>query len=135
MHSYDVTLLHTNWPEKNPDYFAPLRDDPPHGFTYSDQTWECYPGITGRRAARSQFHAIAEVAAEAARSGVLLNDAGVEKTGEWLGHDENQQVVAHLLLMAAHRAAYCGLDVQDLTDLLHAVSPAVGRAGPDGDPA
>jgi hypothetical protein len=31
--------------------------------------------------------------------------AGVEKPDEWLGEDWNQQIVAHLLLMAAHRAA------------------------------
>ncbi|MEU6082313.1 hypothetical protein [Streptomyces sp. NPDC047108] len=73
---------------------------------------------------------MADVAGE---SGVLLDDAGVEEPGEWIDVDWNQQIVAHLLLMAAHRAAYCGLSVRDLTDFLSATAPSTASAGTDTD--
>ncbi|MFE0044199.1 hypothetical protein [Streptomyces albireticuli] len=130
MAEYTVTLIHDNWPAKDAAHFAPLAADPPAGFTFSYKTWDYYPGITGSREAPSRFHAIADVVSEVSRTtGVLLNDAGIEKTGEWIDHETNQRTVAHLLLMAAHRAAYCGLTIGDLTDFLRAVEPSHGRAG------
>jgi hypothetical protein len=134
MTAYEVTLIHTDWPEKRRDYFASLEADPPDGFEFSYGTWGSYPGITGSREAETRFHAIASIVAEvAARTGVLLNDAGVEKPDEWLGEDWNQQVIAHLLLMAAHRAAYCGLTVHDLTEFLLSTTPTQANAGPSSD--
>ncbi|MEV5377321.1 hypothetical protein AB0L26_15285 [Streptomyces nondiastaticus] len=134
MSLHDVTLLHDNWPEKKPEYFAGLAADPPAGFTYSDKTWGYYPGVTGRREAPTQFHAIASVVAEVAgKHGVLLNDAGVEKPGEWLGDEWNQTITAHLLLAAVHRAAYCGLALDDLVDFLRSTAPAEKRAGSGSD--
>jgi hypothetical protein len=134
MPTYDVTLVHTNWPEKKPEYLAPLAADPPDGFEFSYETWDHYPGITGRRESMTRFHAIASVVAEVAeKSGILLNDAGVEKPDEWLRGDANHQTVAHLLLMAVHRAAYCGLTVEDLTDFLRSIAPAQEDAGASSD--
>ncbi|MER5785588.1 hypothetical protein ABT104_28330 [Streptomyces mobaraensis] len=134
MTTHEVTLLHDNWPQKKADHFASLAADPPAGFSYSDRTWDRYPGVTGTREAPTLFQAIAEVAAEVAdRHGVLLNDAGIEKPGEWIDEETNQQTVAHLLLAAVHRAAYCGLTVDDLVGLLRSVEPAFLQAGPDSD--
>ncbi|MGK5548778.1 hypothetical protein ACSNOH_29200 [Streptomyces sp. URMC 127] len=131
---HDVALLHDNWPRKKAEYFAGLAADPPAGFTYSDKTWGYYPGVTGRREALTQFHAIASVVAEvAAKHGVLLNDAGVEKPGEWLGDEWNQRITAHLLLAAVHRAAYCGLALDDLVDFLRGAAPAEKHAGRGSD--
>ncbi|MBB5119672.1 hypothetical protein [Streptomyces eurocidicus] len=134
MAEHTVTLIHDNWPAKDAAHFASLAADPPAGFTFSCKTWELYKGITGTREAPTLFHAIADVVAEVARThGVLLNDAGIEKPREWVDEESNQQTVAHLLLMAAHRAAYCGLTISDLTDFLRAAEPAHGRAGPATD--
>lgn len=136
MAEHTVTLIYDKWPRKKPEHFAALAANPPAGFTFSYTTWDYYPGITGSREAPSLFHAIADVVAEvSSTTGILLNDAGIEKTGEWIDHETNQQTVAHLLLMAVHRAAYCGLTVADLADFLLSTEPAFGQAGPDSDAA
>ncbi|MEV4437233.1 hypothetical protein [Streptomyces sp. NPDC049585] len=132
--TFDVTLVHDNWPEKQAGYFAALAADPPTGFEFSPKIWGHYPGITGSREARTRFHAIASVVAEVAQKhGVLLNDAGVEKPQEWCGDDWNQRITAHLLLMAAHRAPYCGLTLEDLVGFLRSTAPAQARMGPGTD--
>ncbi|MEU4208596.1 hypothetical protein AB0F13_01105 [Streptomyces sp. NPDC026206] len=130
MTPHHVTLVHDNWPAKTPDYYASLAAAPPVGFEFSYKTWGYYPGISGSREAPTRFHAIASVVAEvAAAHGVLLNDAGVEKPQEWMGDEHNQQTIAHLLLMAVHRAAYCGLTVDDLTEFLRSTASAHASAG------
>ncbi|MFD8998406.1 hypothetical protein [Streptomyces abikoensis] len=134
MTTHHVTLVHDNWPKKSADYFASLAADPPSGFEFSYKTWDYYPGVTGSREAPSLFHAIADTVAEVAeKHGVLLNDAGIEKPQEWIDHEHNQQTVAHLLLMAVHRAAYCGLTVDDLTGFLRSTAPAHAGAGRGSD--
>ncbi|MEU7104182.1 hypothetical protein ABZ951_03850 [Streptomyces sp. NPDC046215] len=135
MKTHDVTLVHDNWPEKQPDYFASLAADPPAGFTFSYTTWGEYPGVTGSREAPTRFHAIASVVAEVAgKHGVLLNDAGVEKPQEWLNGEWNEQITAHLLLMAVHRAAHIGLTVDDLTEFVRSTAPAHQSLAADGGP-
>ncbi|MFI9721616.1 hypothetical protein ACIHFE_18495 [Streptomyces sp. NPDC052396] len=135
MTEYTVELIHDKWPKREPSYFASLAADPPDGFEFSFRTWDHYPGITGTREAPTVFHAIAEVAGEVARKhGVLLNDTGVEKVHEWIHGEWNQQITAHLLLMAAHRATYCGLGLDDLIGLLRSLEPAFAPAGEEDAP-
>ncbi|UGY92375.1 hypothetical protein [Streptomyces gobiensis] len=119
-----VTLAYDNFPsipdEELAERFAPLAADPPHGLTYEVRYG--VPVLTGWVEAESKFAAIAEVAAQVkARYGIVFNDGGIEKPDEWLGDEHAQQVTAHLVLSAIHRAKHCGVSTGDLMRLITAL--------------
>ncbi|WP_112468633.1 hypothetical protein [Streptomyces triticisoli] len=101
--------------------YAGLRERPPAG---------CFPADWGRfaleceRPGKSLLDAVTGTVAEIRREhGLVMNSLGIEKPQEWLGADKNgyaAQIVAHLLLMAAHRASLLGYGRKDLVRLLDA---------------
>jgi hypothetical protein len=55
--------------------------------------------------------------------GLVMNSLGIEKPGEWFGDGKDGygvKIVAHLVLMARHRAALLGYEREDLVRLLDA---------------
>ncbi|MET8115974.1 hypothetical protein [Streptomyces prasinus] len=102
--------------------YAALRASPPEG---------CVPVDRGRfaleceRPGRTLLDAVAGTVAEVRRDhGLVLNSLGVEKPGEWSDAGSTDgcaaQVVAHLVLSAAHRARLLGCGRRDLVRLLDA---------------
>ena len=99
---------------------APLAAHPPEGLTYTADYG--MPVLSGVREADSKFAAIASVATEVkARYGLAFNDAGIEKPDEWVGDEHGQQVTAHLVLAAVHRAKHCGVPPEELVELMRAM--------------
>jgi hypothetical protein len=68
--------------------------------------------------------AVSDTVAEVRRDhGLVMSGLGIEKPDEWLGDDKNgygAEILAHLLLMAAHRAGRLGYGRGDLMRLLDA---------------
>ncbi|NGO70881.1 hypothetical protein [Streptomyces boncukensis] len=124
MPEHSVTLVFDNFPalpeEELERLLAPLAENPPEGCTYELRYGDHM--VTGIREADSRFAAVAEVAAEVkSRCGLAFNGAGIEKPDEWLGEDHGQQVSAHLVLAAVHRAKHCGVSPEELVRLIQAV--------------
>ncbi|MFF0461903.1 hypothetical protein [Streptomyces mexicanus] len=101
--------------------YADLRARPPEGCVPVDMggfALEC------ERPGKSLLDAVASTVAQVRREhGLVMNSLGIEKPQEWLGNDRNgyaAQIVAHLVLMAAHRAALLGYGRKDLVRLLDA---------------
>ncbi|MEV7384423.1 MULTISPECIES: hypothetical protein [unclassified Streptomyces] len=101
--------------------YAGLRSDPPAGCAAED--WGSFallcerPGVT-------LLDAVAGAVAEIRRDhGLVMNSLGIEKPDEWLDSDRDGhagRIVAHLLLMAVHRAVRAGYGRADLVRLLDA---------------
>ncbi len=65
-------------------------------------------------------HTVTEIRRE---HGLVMNSLGIEDPGEWLDPDKNgygAQIIAHLLLTAAHRATLLGYRRKELVRLLDA---------------
>ncbi|SEQ15334.1 hypothetical protein SAMN04487983_1003192 [Streptomyces sp. yr375] len=98
-----------------------LRTRPPNGCEPVD--WGCF-ALKCERPGASLLGAVSDTVAEIRREhGLVMNSLGVEKPDEWFGDDRNgygAQIVAHLMLTAAHRAARLGYGRKDLVRLLDA---------------
>lgn len=70
------------------------------------------------------LEAVADTVSEVRRDhGVVMNGLGIEKPQEWFGDGKDghgAKIVAHLLLMAVHRASLLGYGREDLVGLLDA---------------
>jgi hypothetical protein len=103
--------------------YASLRDNPPSGCVPAD--WG-YFALECERPGATLLDAVTDTVAEIRREhGLAMNGLGIEKPGEWFDVDKDgyaAEIVAHLLLMAAHRAALLGYGRDDLARLLDAVS-------------
>jgi hypothetical protein len=101
--------------------YESLRTRPPTGCEPAD--WGCF-ALECERPGASLLSAVSDTVAEIRRDhGLVMNSLGVEKPDEWFGEDRNgygAQVVAHLMLMSAHRAALLGYGRKDLVRLLDA---------------
>ncbi|NUV60424.1 hypothetical protein [Streptomyces sp. CAI-85] len=101
--------------------YETLRTRPPGG---------CEPVDRGgfalkcERPGRTLLDAVSDTVGEIRREhGLVMNSLGIEDPGERLDSDRNgydAQIVAHLLLTAAHRAALLGYRRKDLVRLLDA---------------
>ncbi|MFI8205234.1 hypothetical protein [Streptomyces sp. NPDC085937] len=102
--------------------YAGLRARPPEGCVPADHghfALEC------ERPGKTLLDAVAGTVAEVRRDhGVVMNSLGVEKPGEWVDagtrYGYAAEVVAHLVLMAAHRSRLLGYGRKDLVRLLDA---------------
>lgn len=98
-----------------------LRLHPPSGCEPVD--WGGF-ALKCERPGRTLLEAVSGTVTEIRRAhGLVMNSLGVEDPGEWLGDDKDgygAQIVAHLMLMAAHRAALLGYGRKDLVRLLDA---------------
>jgi hypothetical protein len=110
--------------ERPPEAYQDLRDDPPAGCRW----YGYHPGLYCLRRGATRLEAIAGVVAEVRERyglGTELNDLGFEKLWEWYGSAERGgDLVAHLLLMAVHRAELVGLSPQELITFVSRVSGA-----------
>ncbi|MGF0168990.1 hypothetical protein ACQF36_00150 [Streptomyces sp. Marseille-Q5077] len=101
--------------------YASLRENPPHGCTPVD--WGSF-ALQCERPGGTLLEAVAETVAEIHRQhGLVMNSLGIEKPDEWFGDGKDgcgAKIVAHLLLMAAYRAALLGYGREDLVRLLEA---------------
>ncbi|MGC2996894.1 hypothetical protein ACPF8X_00385 [Streptomyces sp. G35A] len=104
------------------EQYAGLRARPPEG---------CVPVDRGglalkcERPGKTLLDAVAGTVAEVRREhGLVMNSLGVGKPQEWFDADTKDgyaaEIVAHLLLMAAHRARLLGYGRKDLVRLLDA---------------
>jgi hypothetical protein len=93
---------------------AALMADPPPGCRFVD--FGGIPGLQCVRRGPSRLATIAALIAEVRdRYGVEADDLGFEKLWEWAGSREwRERMVAHLLLMATHRARLIGVPAEDL---------------------
>lgn len=110
--------------------YRSLRETPPTGCVPVD--WGCF-ALQCERAGSTLLDAVGDTVAEIRREhGLVMTSLGVEKPDEWFGNDRNgygAKILAHLLLMAAHRAALLGYDHDDLVRLLDAASGPGEQAG------
>ncbi|MCT7351035.1 hypothetical protein N4P33_02420 [Streptomyces sp. 15-116A] len=101
--------------------YAGLRARPPEGCVPVD--WGCF-ALECERPGKTLLDAVAGTVAEIRREhGLVMNSLGVEKPHEWLGSDRNgpaAEIVAHLVLTAAHRARLLGYGRKDVVRLLDA---------------
>lgn len=106
--------------------YESLRTRPPRGCEPDDRG--CF-ALNCERPGASLLSAVADTVAEIRREhGLVMNSLGVEKPDEWFADDwfaddssgYGAQIVAHLMLMAAHRAALLGYGRKDLVRLLDA---------------
>ncbi|GAA3194050.1 MULTISPECIES: hypothetical protein [Streptomyces] len=102
--------------------YAGLRASPPEGCVPVD--WGRF-ALTCERPGRTLLDAVAGTVAEIRREhGVVMNSLGVEKPDEWFDADSKDgyaaEIVAHLVLMAAHRARLLGYGRKDVVRLLDA---------------
>ncbi|MFE3453287.1 hypothetical protein ACFXJ8_30615 [Nonomuraea sp. NPDC059194] len=84
-----------------------------------------YPALWCLRRGADRLDAIEEVIKEVRRHGITteLNDLGMEKLWEWrLGDEFCVDMVAQLLLMAAHRAELAAIPPERLIGLLRTAS-------------
>jgi hypothetical protein len=121
---FGFVLLFTGG-ETEPEQAAGHRrvaDEPPEGCRPID--WGGgYQGLFCVRPGSSRFAAVAGlVALLRDLYGVTdANDMAFEKLWEWSGDVEHRQdLVAHLVLMAAYRARQCGIDAAELAALAYA---------------
>jgi hypothetical protein len=114
------------------DVYAPVKAGPPSGCRWFADAY--YPGLLCLRPGSSPLDAIAGVVAEVRDRyglGTELNDLGFDRLWEWFGdHERRTELVAHLLLMAAHRANLLGLNPDDLVKFLRTVMPRDSLAPP-----
>ncbi|MEV7967566.1 hypothetical protein AB0O34_16500 [Sphaerisporangium sp. NPDC088356] len=107
------------------DVYAQVKADPPSGCRWSPDVH--HPGLLCLRPGPSPLDAIAGVVSEVRDRyglGTELTDLGFDRLWEWFGdHERRTELVAHLLLMAAHRAGLLGLDPDDLVRFLREVMP------------
>ncbi len=102
--------------------YAGVRARPPEGCVPVDRgrfTLEC------ERPGRTLMDAVAGTVAEIRREhGLVMNSLGVEEPQEWFDADtpagHGDVAVAHLVLMAAHRARLLGYGRKDMARLLDA---------------
>ncbi|MEV8592804.1 hypothetical protein [Streptomyces sp. NPDC052012] len=101
--------------------YAGLRARPPQGCAPVD--WGFF-ALECERPGKTLLDAVAGTVAEIRREhGLVMNSLGVEKPQEWLGGDRDgpaAKIVAHLVLMAAHRARALGYGRKDVVRLLDA---------------
>ncbi|NED72111.1 hypothetical protein G3I51_28490 [Streptomyces sp. SID9944] len=102
--------------------YARLRERPPQGCVPAD--WGGF-ALECERPGKSLLDAVAGTVAEIRREhGVVMNSLGIEKPQEWFGANDKDghaaRIVAHLLLMTAHRASLLGYGRKDLVRLLDA---------------
>ncbi|WP_424536225.1 hypothetical protein ACOZ38_40810 [Sphaerisporangium viridialbum] len=107
------------------DVYAEVKAHPPSGCRWSPDPHR--PGLLCLRPGSSPLDAIAGVVSEVRDRyglGTELTDLGFDRLWEWFGdHERRTELVAHLLLMAAHRAGLLGLDSDDLVKFLREVMP------------
>jgi hypothetical protein len=105
--------------------YAQVRRHPPKGCVPVDRG--CF-ALECERPGRTLMDAVAGTVAEIRREhGLVMTGLGVEKPDECLGSDRDgpaARTVAHLLLMAAHRARVLGYGRKDLVRLLDATGIA-----------
>ncbi|WP_328767412.1 hypothetical protein [Streptomyces sp. NBC_00286] len=103
--------------------YARLRENPPSGCEPDD--WGCF-ALECERPGATLLAAVTDTVAEIRREyGLVMSSLGIEKPEEWYGEGKDGfkgRVVAHLLLMAAHRAALIGYSRDELVALLDAAS-------------
>nr|MDT0658797.1 hypothetical protein [Micromonospora sp. DSM 115978] len=114
--------------------YEALEADPPAGCQL-DRLGP-YPTLRCVRPGSSRLDAISALAAEVrSRYGIEANDLGFEKLWEWAGSREwRERMIAHLLLMAAHRARLTGVPTEELTHFLRtsmAEQPSPKHSGGD----
>ncbi|GGV52452.1 hypothetical protein GCM10010293_64810 [Streptomyces griseoflavus] len=102
--------------------YAGLLARPPEGCVPVDRG--CF-ALTCERPGKTLMDAVAGTVAEIRREhGLVMNSLGVEKPQEWFDADTKNgyaaEVVAHLVLMAAHRARLLGYGRKDMARLLDA---------------
>ncbi|MFD3627350.1 hypothetical protein ACE1N8_30800 [Streptomyces sp. DSM 116494] len=101
--------------------YAGLRERPPKGCVPVDRG--CF-ALECERPGKSLLDAVAGTVAEIRREhGLVMTGLGVEKPHEWLGSERDgyaAQIVAHLVLMAAHRARLLGYGRKEVVRLLDA---------------
>lgn len=105
----------------NPAY-ARLADDPPPGCRY--QTIGSDPSLRCVGRGTSRFDAIATMITQIRQQfGLEADDLGFEKLWEWAGGRAHREgLIAHLLLMAAHRARWSDVPMSELIGFLQEVS-------------
>ncbi|MFI0447436.1 hypothetical protein [Actinomadura sp. 6N118] len=112
--------------------YAAMSADPPAGCHWQDDRH--HPRLYCARPGTDRFRAIAEVVREAReryRVSSELNDLGFEKLWEWFGgEDQGREMVAHLLLMAVHRAELVGIRPEELHSFLDAVAAPLAAERP-----
>jgi hypothetical protein len=128
-----LLLFNSYGTERPAEAYHQIRDDPPAGCRWYDSPY--HPGLYCLRRGDTRLEAIASVVAEVRERyglGTELNDLGFEKLWEWYGSPElGGDMVAHLLLMAVHRAELVGLIPEELLAFVARVSGACPR-GADG---
>ncbi|MCW2888797.1 MAG: hypothetical protein JWL58_5659, partial [Streptosporangiaceae bacterium] len=111
-----LLLFNSYGTERPPEAYQQIRDDPPAGCRWHDSHY--HAGLYCLRRGATRLEAIASVVAEVRERyglGSELNDLGFEKLWEWYGSPERGgDLVAHLLLMAVHRAELVGLSPEEL---------------------
>jgi hypothetical protein len=112
--------------ERPPEAYQEVRDDPPAGCRWYDSRY--HAGLYCLRRGATRLEAIASVVAEVRERyglGTELNDLGFERLWEWYGSaEQGGDMVAHLLLMAVHRAELVGLSPEELVAFVTRVSGA-----------
>ncbi|GAA3823342.1 hypothetical protein GCM10022226_49880 [Sphaerisporangium flaviroseum] len=107
------------------DVYALVKAEPPSGCRWFADAH--HPGLLCLRPGATPLDAIAGVVSEVRDRyglGTELNDLGFDRLWEWFGdHERRTELVAHLLLMAAHRADLIGLDPDDLVRFLRQIMP------------
>lgn len=98
-----------------------LRTHPPNGCEPVDRG--CF-ALACERPGATLLGAVADTVAEIRRThGLVMSSLGIDKPDEWLGTDRDghaAQIVAHLVLTAAHRATLLGYGRKDVVRLLDA---------------
>lgn len=98
--------------------YAALAADPPAGCRFEDLG--DFPALHCLRRGANRFQAISSTVAEIReRYGLEANDLGFEKLWEWAGSREwREEMIAHLLLMAAERARWTGVPAEHLVSFI-----------------
>jgi hypothetical protein len=121
-----LLLFNSYGDERPPEEYQRILDDPPAGCRWYDSRY--HAGLYCLRRGATRLEAIASVVAEVRDRyglGTELNDLGFEKLWEWYGSPERGgDLVAHLLLMAVHRAELVGLSPEELVAFVTRVSGA-----------
>jgi len=109
--------------------YAGLRENPPSGCVPDD--WGYCFALDCERPGATLPAAVTDTVAEIRREyGLVMSSLGIEKPEEWYGEGKDGfkgRVVAHLLLMAAHRATLIGYSRDELVALLDAASTGTGE--------
>ncbi|MFE8011886.1 hypothetical protein ACFU3O_03990 [Streptomyces antibioticus] len=117
------TLMHDEFGDTGfgHEQYEGLRTRPPSGCEPVD--WGGF-ALKCERPGRTLLDAVSDTVTEIRREhGLVMNSLGIEDPGEWLDTDKNgygAQIIAHLLLTAAHRASLLGYRRKELVRLLDA---------------